>query len=95
MVTQSPDYLLPSTACLLQMKLRLPDTCASLDVGLACSGYPYGLWLGSFMLSGGGNKRALLLHGETPAWFADESDRSVSLLFGDAGSVVGTNDKRS
>jgi 3-oxoacyl-[acyl-carrier-protein] synthase-3 len=88
MVTQSPDYLLPSTACLLQMKLGLPNTCAAFDVGLGCSGYPYGLWLGSLMLSGGGIKRALLLHGETPARFADESDRSVSLLFGDAGSAT-------
>lgn len=88
MVTQTPDYFLPSTACLLQMKLGLPTTCAAFDVGLGCSGYPYGLYLGALMLSGGGIKRALLLHGETPARFADESDRSVSLLFGDAGSAT-------
>jgi 3-oxoacyl-[acyl-carrier-protein] synthase-3 len=88
MVTQSPDYFLPSTACLLQMKLGLPDTCATFDVGLGCSGYPYGLYLGALMLHGGGIKRALVLHGETPARFADESDRSVSLLFGDAGSAT-------
>jgi 3-oxoacyl-[acyl-carrier-protein] synthase III len=88
MVTQSPDYFLPSTACLLQDKLGLPDTCAAFDVGLGCSGYPYGLYLGALMLSGGGIKRALVLHGETPARFADESDRSVSLLFGDAGSAT-------
>jgi 3-oxoacyl-[acyl-carrier-protein] synthase-3 len=88
MVTQSPDYFLPSTACLLQMKLGLPTTCAAFDVGLGCSGYPYGLYLGALMLSGGGIKRALILHGETPARFADESDRSVSLLFGDAGSAT-------
>jgi len=88
MVTQSPDYFLPSTACLLQMKLGLPTTCAAFDVGLGCSGYPYGLYLGGLMLSGGGIKRTLILHGETPARFADESDRSVSLLFGDAGSAT-------
>jgi len=88
MVTQSPDYLLPSTACILQAKLRLPITCAAFDVGLGCSGYPYGLYLGALMLSQGGIRRALVLHGETPARFADESDRSVSLLFGDAGSAT-------
>ena len=88
MVTQSPDYILPSTACLLQMKLRLPTTCAAFDVGLGCSGYPYGLYMGALMLSHGGIRRALLLHGETPARFADECDRSVSLLFGDAGSAT-------
>jgi 3-oxoacyl-[acyl-carrier-protein] synthase-3 len=88
MVTQSPDYLLPSTACILQAKLHLPITCAAFDVGLGCSGYPYGLYLGALMLSQGGIRRALVLHGETPARFADESDRSVSLLFGDAGSAT-------
>ncbi len=88
MVTQSPDYFLPSTACLLQSKLGLPTTCAAFDLGLGCSGYPYGLWLGALMLSQGGIRRALILHGETPARFADESDRSVSLLFGDAGSAT-------
>ena len=88
MVTQSPDYILPSTACLLQMKLGLPTSCAAFDVGLGCSGYPYGLYLGALMIQGGGIKRALVLHGETPARFADESDRSVSLLFGDAGSAT-------
>ena len=88
MVTQSPDYFLPSTACLLQMKLGLPDTCAAFDVGQGCSGYPYGLYLCNLMLVHGGIRRALLLHGETPARFADESDRSVSLLFGDAGSAT-------
>lgn len=88
MVTQSPDYLLPSTSCLLQAKLRLPASCAAFDVGLGCSGYPYGLYLGALMLAHGGIRRALVLHGETPARFADESDRSVSLLFGDAGTAT-------
>lgn len=88
MVTQSPDYILPSTSCLLQAKLCLPTACAAFDVGLGCSGYPYGLYLGALMLSHGGIRRALLLHGETPARFTDESDRSVSLLFGDAGSAT-------
>jgi 3-oxoacyl-[acyl-carrier-protein] synthase III len=88
MVTQSQDYLLPSTACVLQHKLGLSDSCAALDIGLGCSGYTYGLWLASMMLSSGGLKRVLLLHGETPARFADLSDRSVALLFGDAGSAT-------
>jgi 3-oxoacyl-[acyl-carrier-protein] synthase-3 len=88
MVTQSPDYFLPSTACLLQTKLGLSTTCAAFDVGLGCSGYPYGLYLGALMIAGGGARKALVLHGETPARFANESDRSVSLLFGDAGSAT-------
>jgi 3-oxoacyl-[acyl-carrier-protein] synthase-3 len=87
-VTQSQDYFLPSTACLVQHWLGLSDACAAFDLGLGCSGYPYGLWLASMMLTGGGLKRVLLLHGETPTRFSDQSDRSVALLFGDAGSAT-------
>lgn len=88
MVTQTPDYFLPSTACVIHRSLGLSDQCAAFDVGLGCSGYPYGMWLASMMLQCGNIKRALLLHGETPARFTDNSDRSVSLLFGDAGSAT-------
>ena len=58
------------------------------DVGLGCSGYPYGLWLAALMLEKKGFNRVLLLHGETPTRFSDRSDRSVALLFGDAGSAT-------
>ena len=88
MVTQSPDYFTPSTACLLQKRLNLSEQCAAFDVGLGCSGYPYGLWLASMMLQNNGLKRVLLLDGETAARFAAKGDRAVSLLFGDAGSAT-------
>lgn len=88
MVTQSPDYLLPSTSCLIHRDLGLRTGCATFDVGLGCSGYPYGLWLASMMLQSPGFRRVLVLHGETPARFADHGDRAVALLFGDAGSAT-------
>jgi 3-oxoacyl-[acyl-carrier-protein] synthase-3 len=88
MVTQTPDYFMPSTACVVHQQLGLSDRCAAFDVGLGCSGYPYGLWLASMMLQGGGIRRVLLLHGETPTRFTDKADRSVALLFGDAGSAT-------
>lgn len=88
MVTQTPDYFLPSTACVVHHRLKLADHCAAFDVGLGCSGFPYGMWLAAMMLQGGGMRRVLLLHGETPSRFSDQSDRSVSLLFGDAGSAT-------
>lgn len=88
MVTQTPDYLLPSTACVIHHRLGLGDHCAAFDVGLGCSGYPYGIWLAAMMLQGGGVRRVLVLHGETPTRFSDKADRSVSLLFGDAGSAT-------
>ena len=88
MVTQSPDYFLPSTACLVHRHLKLADTCAAFDIGLGCSGYPYGLYLANTMLNAGGIKRILLLHGETPSLFTHEEDRATILLFGDAGTAT-------
>jgi 3-oxoacyl-[acyl-carrier-protein] synthase III len=88
MVTQSPDYFLPSTSCVIHKHLRLSDECATFDVGLGCSGYPYGIWLGAMMIENGGFQRVLVLHGETPSRFSDKSDRSVVLLFGDNGSAT-------
>ncbi len=88
LVTQTPDYFMPSSSCLLQERLGLSTECAAYDLGLGCSGYVYGLWLAALMLQAGGLRRVLLLHGETPTLYADEADRSVSLLFGDAGSAT-------
>lgn len=87
-VTQSPDYVLPSTACVLHDWLGLPDSCAAFDVGLGCSGYPYGLYIAATMLKGGGHRRILMLHGETPSRFTHPDDHSTTLLFGDAGSAT-------
>lgn len=87
-VTQSPDYFLPSSSCLLHKWLRLSDDCAAFDVGLGCSGYPYGLYVAAAMLKSGGHRRILLLHGETPSRFTHVDDHATTLLFGDAGSAT-------
>lgn len=87
-VTQSPDYFLPSTSCVLQQWLGLPDGCAAFDVGLGCSGYPYGLYLAAAMLRAGGHRRILMLHGETPTRFVAADDQATRLLFSDAGSAT-------
>lgn len=88
MVTQSPDYFQPSTACVLHKHLGLSDRCVAFDVGLGCSGYAYGLWMAAMMLDSPAFKRVLLLHGETPSRFSDPRDRAVGLLFGDAGTAT-------
>lgn len=88
MVTQSPDYALPSTSCLLQHRLGLPDSCATFDLGLGCSGYPYGLYVAASLLKAGGHQRVLLLHGETPSRFVAPQDHAATMLFGDAGSAT-------
>jgi 3-oxoacyl-[acyl-carrier-protein] synthase-3 len=87
-VTQSPDYFLPSTSCMLHQWLGLGDGCAAFDVGLGCSGYPYGLYLAAAMLKAGGHGRILMLHGETPSRFVSPDDQATTLLFGDAGSAT-------
>lgn len=88
MVTQTPDYFLPQTSCLIHKHLKLSKNCATFDVGLGCSGYPYGLWLASMMFKTGDYSRIILCHGDTPTRYAHKSDRSVSLLFGDAGTAT-------
>lgn len=87
-VTQSPDYFLPSTSCMLHQWLGLSDECAAFDMGLGCSGYPYGLYLAATMLKGGGHQRILMLHGETPSRFPSPDDQATKLLFSDAGSAT-------
>jgi len=88
LVTQSPDYFLPSSSCMVHKWLGLPDECATFDVGLGCSGYPYGLYLAASMLKAGGQQRILMLHGETPSRFTSPDDHATTLLFGDSGSAT-------
>lgn len=88
MVTQSPDHFLPSSACVVHAKLGLPVECAAFDMGLGCSGYPYGLYIAATMLKAGGQQRILMLHGETPSRFVHPDDHATTLLFGDAGSAT-------
>jgi 3-oxoacyl-[acyl-carrier-protein] synthase-3 len=87
LITQTPDYFLPSSSCIVHRDLGFPASTAAFDVGLGCSGYPYGLWLGGMMLTSG-LSRVLVLHGETPSLFCHPDDHSTFLLFGDAGSAT-------
>ncbi len=87
-VSQSPDYELPATACTLQHRLGLSDQCAAFDVNLGCSGFVYGLWLGSQIVTGGGIQRLLLLAGDISTRRLAPQDKSVIPLFGDAGTAT-------
>ncbi len=88
LVTQTPDYFLPSSSCMLHKWLGLSDQCAAFDVGLGCSGYPYGLYLATTMLKAGGHQRILMLHGETPSQFTSPDEHATTLLFSDVGSAT-------
>jgi len=86
-VSSSFDYPVPATACILQTKLGLSKKCAAFDVGLACSGYVYGLWIASGLISAG-CKRVLLLAGEMGSRLSSPLDRTTAPLLGDAGSAT-------
>lgn len=88
LVTQSPDYFSPATACVLHERLGLAPHCAAFDVNLGCSGWVYGLWLASGMLSAGTAQRALVLVGDVVSQTMSPLDRSVAPLFGDAGAAT-------
>ena len=85
-VSQTPDQRLPATACVLQGRLGLSTRCQAFDVSLGCSGYVYGLWLASALISAGCG-RVLLLAGDVSSRMIDPADRGTALLFGDAGSA--------
>jgi 3-oxoacyl-[acyl-carrier-protein] synthase-3 len=87
-VTQTPDYVLPATACSLHGRMGLATGCAAFDVNLGCSGYTYGLWMAAHLIAGGGASRVLLLAGETPSRVVNPLDRSARPLFGDAGTAT-------
>jgi 3-oxoacyl-[acyl-carrier-protein] synthase-3 len=86
--TQSPDYLLPTTACLLQDRLGLPTSAGALDYNLGCSGFVYGLALAKGLIETGQATKVLLLTAETYSKFMHPADRSVRALFGDAAAAT-------
>lgn len=86
-VSQSPDYDLPATACILQQRLGLPQTCAAFDVNQGCSGYVYGLWLAASLIYSG-CRNVLLLAGDASAQPRDRRNRVIAPIFGDGGSAT-------
>ncbi|GGP38919.1 3-oxoacyl-ACP synthase [Shewanella algicola] len=87
-VTQTPDYPLPGNAIQLQHQLGLSKSTIAFDVNLGCSGFIYGLWQTSQLLSGLPTGKALLIVGDTTSHQYSENNRAVSSLFGDAVSAI-------
>jgi 3-oxoacyl-[acyl-carrier-protein] synthase-3 len=85
--TQSPDYVMPPNACLLHGRLGLKSSTLAFDITLACSGYIYGLQLGSTLIRGGAATRVLLATADTYSRFIHDGDRATRCLFGDGGAV--------
>lgn len=86
--TQSPDYFLPTTACILQDKLNLNTNCGALDFNLGCSGFVYGLSLAKGLIAGNMAKNILLITSETYSKFIHPKDKSNKTIFGDAAAAT-------
>lgn len=86
--TQSPDYYLPTTACILQDKIGLPNDCGAVDIDLGCSGYIYGLSIAKGLIESGQCKKILFLTAETYSKYINEKDNTVFPLFGDAATAT-------
>jgi 3-oxoacyl-[acyl-carrier-protein] synthase-3 len=86
--TQSPDYFLPTTACLIQDRLEIPRTAGALDFNLGCSGYVYGLGLAKGLIETSQANNVLLITAETYSKFIHPGDKSVRTLFGDAATAT-------
>ncbi|HBY61775.1 MAG TPA: 3-oxoacyl-ACP synthase [Solibacterales bacterium] len=86
--TQSPDYFLPTTACLVQERLGLPTGTGAVDFNQGCSGFIYGLGLAQGLIETGQAKNVLLLTAETYSKFIHPRDKSVRTIFGDAAAAT-------
>lgn len=93
--TQSPDYILPTSACIIQDKLGLRKNIGALDFNLGCSGYVYGLSLAKGLVCGGIAENVLLLTGETYSKHLHPKDKGNRTIFGDAASatIIGVKGK--
>jgi 3-oxoacyl-[acyl-carrier-protein] synthase-3 len=85
--TSTPDYVFPSTACLLQSKLGARG-CTAFDVQAVCSGFVYGLGVVDSFVRAGESRSALLVGAEVFSRILDWSDRSTCVLFGDGAAAV-------
>ncbi len=86
--TQTPDYPLPTTACLMQDRLGLRNDVGAIDFNLGCSGFVYGLSLADGLIRTGAVRRCLLITAETYSKFIHPSDRSLRTIFGDAAAAT-------
>ena len=86
--TQSPDYKLPTSACIIQHQLGLRKDIGALDFNLGCSGYVYGLSLAKGLICSGIAKNVLLLTGETYSKHLHPRDKGNRTIFGDAASAT-------
>jgi 3-oxoacyl-[acyl-carrier-protein] synthase-3 len=87
-ISQTPDYKLPASACILQDRLGLSKNTIAFDVNLGCSAFPYGLAIASSFINSGLLERIFLVVGDTLSKITHPDDRSTYPLFGDCSIAV-------
>lgn len=85
--TQSPEYMLPTSACILQDKCGLSENIGALDVNLGCSGYTYGLLLAKSLIESKNATNVILVTSDTYTKYINEKDLINRLIFGDAATA--------
>lgn len=88
LVTQSPDYFLPTTACLIQERLGLPMSIGAYDINLGCSGFIYGLATAKGLIAGNLANNVLLLTSETYSKHIHPRDKGNRTIFGDGAAAT-------
>lgn len=86
--TQSPDYFLPTTACLVHERLQLPSAAGAIDINQGCSGFVYGLGLAKGLIASGDVGNVLLITAETYSRFLHPHDKGNRSIFGDAAAAA-------
>jgi 3-oxoacyl-[acyl-carrier-protein] synthase-3 len=86
--TQSPDYFLPTSACIIQERLGLNTSIGAFDINLGCSGFVYGLGIAKGLISTGQAKNILFITSETYSKFIHPKDKSNKTIFGDAAAAT-------
>jgi len=88
LVTQMPDYFMPTTACLVQNRLGLRTTCGAIDINLGCSGFIYGLAVAKSLVEAAVASTVLLITSDTYTKWINPKDRSTRTLFGDGAAAT-------
>lgn len=86
--TQAPDYVLPTSACVLQDRLGLPTRVGALDINLGCSGFVYGVSLATGLIAAKAAQTILLVTADTYSKYINRGDKSVRTLFGDGAAAT-------
>jgi 3-oxoacyl-[acyl-carrier-protein] synthase III len=86
--TQSADYLLPATSCIIQNQLGLSKKCGAIDINQGCSGFVYSLGIAKALLETNQAENILIITSDTYSKFINKKDKSVRTIFGDAASAT-------